>query len=139
MSELLDLVHTLYRGMETNDLDLAMSVFDPDVETAIPNSSLTGSADLRGLLGAFLTAVPDNRLRIIRHLEDGDTILIEATYSGTHTGPLVSPSGTIPPTEQAFSFPYADVLTARAGKVVTRHIYWDNVTFLSQLGVLPAA
>jgi len=56
-------------------------------------------------------------------------------YSGTHTGPLVGPGGTIPATGRAFSFPFCDVLRAREGKFVSHHIYWDNVTFLAQLGL----
>jgi predicted ester cyclase len=92
-----------------------------------------------GLLGAFLTAVPDNRLTVSRTVQQGETIVIEATYSGTHTGPLAGPDGSLPPTGLTFAFPYVDILTAREDKIVTRNIYWDNMTFLSQLGALPAA
>ena len=74
---------------------------------------------------------------MLRTFEVGDTIIVEGTYSGTQTGPLVGPGSTIPATGKAFSFPYVDILQARDGKVISHRIYWDNVTFLSQLGVLP--
>ena len=38
---------------------------------------------------------------------------------------------------RAFSFPYVDIVTARDGKVVSHRVYWDNVTFLAQLGLMP--
>jgi ketosteroid isomerase-like protein/mannose-6-phosphate isomerase-like protein (cupin superfamily) len=139
ISALPDLVHTLYRGMESDDIDLVMSVFAPDVEVTVPGGSLKGTGEVRGLLGAFLTAVPDNRLTVSRAVQQGETIVIEATYSGTHTGPLAGPDGSLPPTGLTFAFPYVDILTAREDKIVTRNIYWDNMTFLSQLGALPAA
>lgn len=137
MSELQDLVRTHYDGFQTGDLDAAMSVFDPDVETQTPNGAMKGIDEFRALNQAFLTAAPDQRLEVLRTFEDGDTIIVEGTYSGTQTGQLVGPHSTIPATGKAFSFPYADILQVRDGKVISHRIYWDNATFLAQLGVLP--
>jgi predicted ester cyclase len=88
-------------------------------------------------MDAFWTAAPDGRHRIVKAHETDDTIVVEGVFSGTHTGPLASPQGPIPATGQAFSFPYADVLQIRDGKVVAHSVYWDNMTFLGQLGLLP--
>ena len=137
MSELLDIVKTHYRGMETGDSDLGVAGFDPDVVTQTPNGTLKGIDEFRGLLEVFWTAAPDARHQIASTHEAGDTIIVEGVYAGTHTGPLMSPDGTIPPTGKAFSFPYADVLQCRDGKVVAHNVYWDNMTFLGQLGLLP--
>jgi ketosteroid isomerase-like protein len=133
MSQLQQMLETHYAGVNAGDLDLALSVFDPKCETMTPH----GAMELRAMGEAFRTAAPDNRLKAIRTIEAGDTIIVEGEYSGTHTGPLAGPNGTIPATGRAFSFPYCDVLQARDGKFVSHHIYWDNVTFLAQLGLLP--
>ena len=137
MSELEQMVKVHYAGINVGDLDAALSVFDPDCEIVTPNGTMRGVAAQRALGEAFRTAAPDNRIDATHTFEAGDTIIVEGIYSGTHTGPLVGPDGEIPATGRSFSFPYCDVLQARDGKFVSHHIYWDNVTFLAQLGVLP--
>lgn len=136
MSAMLDLVKAHYAATTRGDLDAATDGFDPEVETVTPNGTLKGVDEFRALGQAFLTAVPDQRLELIRSFEVGDTLIVEGVYSGTHTGPLVGASGTIPATGNAFAFPFVDIFEVRAGKCVSHRIYWDNVTFLSQLGVM---
>jgi steroid delta-isomerase-like uncharacterized protein len=137
MSQLEQMLNVHYAGVNSGDLDAAMSVFDPDCETVTPNGPMTGVAAQRAFAEAFRVAAPDNQLKPLRTFESGDTVIVEGVYSGTHTGPLAGPGGTIPATGRAFSFPYVDVLQARDGKFVSHRIYWDNVTFLAQLGLMP--
>lgn len=137
MTQLQDLLKAHYDAINAGDLDAAAAVFDPDVQTETPSGALKGIDEFRALGEAFQTAAPDNRMRVVNSYESGDTIIVEGVYSGTHTGPLVGPAGTIPATGNAFAFPYVDILRARDGKFVTHHIYWDNMAFLAQLGVLP--
>jgi steroid delta-isomerase-like uncharacterized protein len=137
MSQLENLLNTHYAALNAGDLDTAVSVFDADCETVTPDGPLKGAAAFRAMGEAFRTAAPDNRIEAVRTFETGDTIIVEGVYSGTHTGPLASPAGSIPATGRAFSFPFCDVLRAQDGKFVSHHIYWDNVTFLAQLGLLP--
>jgi steroid delta-isomerase-like uncharacterized protein len=137
MSELQRMLDTHYAGVNAGDIDAALSVFDPDCEIVTPDGPMRGVAAQRALGEAFRTAAPDNQLKALRTFESGDTIVVEGVYTGTHTGPLVGPNGTVPATGRAFSFPYCDVLQARDGKFVSHRIYWDNVTFLGQLGLLP--
>jgi len=136
MTQLQDLLKAHYDAINAGDLDAASAVFDRDVQTETPSGALKGIDEFRALGEAFLTAAPNNRMRVVNFYESGDTIIVEGLYSGTHTGPLVGPAGAIPATGNAFSFPYVDILQARDGKFVTHHIYWDNMGFLAQLGVL---
>ena len=137
MSELARMVDVHYSGVNSADLDKALSVFDEDCEIVTPNGTVRGIRAQRALAEAFAVAAPDNRLTAVRTVEAGDTIVVEGVYSGTHTGPLAGPAGTVPATGKAFSFPYCDILQARDGKFVSHHVYWDNATFLAQLGILP--
>src|SRR2546430_11574190 len=137
MSQLEQMLQTHYAGVNSGDLDAALSVFDPECEIVTPDGTMTGAAAQRAIGETFRTAAPDNRLKALRTFEAGDTIVVEGVYSGTHTGPLVGPAGTIPATVRAFSFPYVDVLQAHDGMFISHRIYWDNVTFLAQLGVMP--
>ena len=138
MSDLLSMVHGHYAALNHGDLDEATAYFDDDVETITPGGTLHGVAAFRALGEGFLAAVPDMHHDIVRTFEDGDTIVVEGVYSGTQTGPLQSPQGTIPASGNAFAFPYVDILQAKDGKCVSHRVYWDNVTFLAQIGAIPA-
>jgi steroid delta-isomerase-like uncharacterized protein len=137
MSDLQELLRTHYEGVNSGDLDKALSVFDPDCEIVTPQGPMRGAAAQRALGEAFRAAAPDNRLEALRTFEDGDTIIVEGVYSGTHTGDLAGPGGTIPASGRTFSLPYVDLFQARAGKIVAHRIYWDNATFMAQLGATP--
>ncbi|MFF0488733.1 ester cyclase [Nocardia sp. NPDC003482] len=138
MSELLDFVTAHYNGLESGDVDLAASPFSADVASEFPSGPLAGIDALRGLIQAFITAFPDLRIERRNVWQDGDTAIAEITFSGTHTGPLATPAGEVPPTGRAVRFPLVDTFTMRDGKVVEHRGYWDNAAFLTQLGLLPA-
>jgi ketosteroid isomerase-like protein len=140
MSILLDLVHSHYRGLETGDLELATAPFADNVATETPSGVMEGIEAFQALAQAFFTAAPDMKLAIRNTWEVGDTVIVEGLYSGTQTGPLATPDGgEIPATGRSFTFPYVDILRAEDGRFIEHRVYWDNVTFLSQLGLLPPA
>jgi steroid delta-isomerase-like uncharacterized protein len=139
MSDLQRLVRIHYQGVNSGDLDTAASVFAEDCENTSPYGTLKGIDAFRQMGEAFQAAAPDNRLEALRTWEAGDTVIVEGVYTGTHTGPLAGPGGVIPPSGRSFSLPYVDIFQARDGKFVSHRIYWDNATFLAQLGILPAA
>jgi steroid delta-isomerase-like uncharacterized protein len=138
MSDLLSMVHGHYDALNHGDMDAAAAYFDDDVETITPGGTLQGLSAFRALGEAFLRAVPDMRHEIVRTFEDGDTIIVEGVYSGTQTGPLESPQGTVPASGNAFAFPFVDLMQARNGTCVSHRVYWDNVTFLAQIGAVPS-
>jgi len=62
----------------------------------------------------------------------------EVRFSGTHTGPLASPGGKIAPTGRPFAFDYLHVSRLAGDQIASDHIYFDQLGFLNQLGLLPA-
>jgi steroid delta-isomerase-like uncharacterized protein len=137
MSELEQIRDTHYRGLSSNDLDLATSVFAENVVTTTPQGVMQGLPAFRQFGETFAAAVPDASIRADRTFESGDTIISEGSYSGTHTGDLVTPAGTIPSTGRTFSFPFVDIMQVTDGKVASHRIYWDMMGFMAQLGVPP--
>ena len=135
MTALLELVQQHYRYIAEGDMDSAVELFDPEVETVTPGGVLKGLDEFRMLGETFKTAMSDMRHDIIRSFEVGDTIIVESIFSGRHTGPMVTPEGTIPPSGNQVSFAYADFLQARDGRFVAHRIYWDNLALMAQLGV----
>ena len=138
MSELQRLVRIHYQGVNSGDLDMAASVFAEDCQTTSPYGAITGIEAFRQMGEAFRAAAPDNRIEALRTWQDGDTVIVEGVYTGTHTGPLAGPGRVIPATGRSFTLPYVDIFQARDGKLVSHRMYWDNAMFLAQLGVLPA-
>jgi steroid delta-isomerase-like uncharacterized protein len=83
-------------------------------------------------------AFPDAKGTIGKAIESGDTVVLEITWEGTHTGPLVGAQGTIPPTRKKVRIPAVEVVSFKGDKVVETKHYFDQMTMLAQLGVLPA-
>jgi predicted ester cyclase len=83
-------------------------------------------------------AFPDLKHQILTTVQPGDAVAAEARFTATHTGPLASPNGDIPPTGKPVTLDYVDVARFADGRITSEHIYFDQVAFLSQLGLLPA-
>ena len=137
MGDMQSIVRTHYDAFNDGDLDRAMSVFDADCELVTPLGPARGVAEHRAFLEGYFAAFPDSRVEALRTFFTGDTIIVEGVYSGTQTGELAGPGGTVPATGKHVSVPYADFFHVRGGVVVSHRIYWDNAGFMAQLGVLP--
>ena len=85
----------------------------------------------------FLRAFPDLNHQILATVQAGDAVATEARFTATHTGPLASPGGDIPPTGKPVALDYVDITLFTDGRIASEHIYFDQVAFLSQLGLLP--
>jgi len=86
---------------------------------------------------AVAQAFPDSRLEVHTLIEAGNRVVVEGAYAGTHTGPLASPQGTVPPTGRTLALPYCEVFEVSAGRIASKHVYYDQMTFAAQLGLLP--
>jgi predicted ester cyclase len=70
----------------------------------------------------------------------GDQVVYETTWTGTHAGPLTAPDGqTIPPTGRSVAMPACLVVRVADDRIVEQHHYFDMVTMLSQLGLMPGS
>lgn len=65
--------------------------------------------------------------------------LLEIVWQGTQDGAFTGPTGTLPPTNKFQKTPAAMVVRFKNGKVGEIHHYFDMLSFLTQLGALPAA
>lgn len=89
---------------------------------------------------AWRAAFPGMRGEVESLIAAGDQVAYETIWKGTHTGPLTSPDGqTIEPTGKAVQLPACLVVTVRDNRIVEQHHYFDMVTLLTQLQVMPGA
>lgn len=138
MSDVLTLAHTHYTGIESHDVELALSPFAADVSVELPSGPLEGVEALRAVVQGFITAFPDLKLSVRNSWEVDRAVIVEVDFHGTHTGPLPTAQGDVGPTGRTLSFPLVDIfVTGDDGKVVEHRVYWDNASFLAQLGLMP--
>ena len=124
---------------EAGDFAQLGTVMQPDAAATMPGGmQFRGPDELRPLLEAFHEAFPDLRHQIVDIVESGDKIAVELRIACTHTGTLRTPQGDVPPTGRSVAWEQIDFVTLRDGKVATWHTYFDQMAFLTQLGLLPA-
>jgi steroid delta-isomerase-like uncharacterized protein len=82
-------------------------------------------------------AFPDTRATVNRVHSDGQTVTLEVTVEGTHTGPLNMGAGKeLSPTNRSVSVRSCEVYEIADGKIQQVRIYYDMMTFLKQLDAM---
>lgn len=138
MSEARELVEQHNRIFNERAWTQASQVCSPDVVMVEPSAgTVHGLEAFIGYAQGFAQAFPDSRLKVDTLIEAGNRVVVEGAYTGTHTGPLASPNGTVPPTGLTLTLPYCEVFEVSAGRIASKHVYYDQMTFAAQLGLLP--
>jgi steroid delta-isomerase-like uncharacterized protein len=135
MSELADLVRRNFDAIESSDWDGVAANFDPSCDFSAPGYSARGGEAAAAWMRPFVEAFPDIKHRVIDPLESDGRIAFELEITGTHTAPLVSPQGEVPPTGQQIRLAAANLWTVDGGKIASYHIYFDQMSFMGQLGL----
>jgi predicted ester cyclase len=89
---------------------------------------------------ALVTAAPDRRSSEVMLIAEGDHVVEQATYTGTHTGTWRNPDGAeIPATGKKLNFSFVGVFQVANGKISSIRLYYDQVEVFMQLGLMPGA
>jgi ketosteroid isomerase-like protein len=137
MSDAKQLTDRFWALFEEGKLTELAEIMDPDVHFKMPGYDTRGRAPLLQMLEAYKRAFPDLKHQPHHWVENGDTYAVELTATGTHTGPMQTPQGTIPPTGNKVSFDSCDYIRVARGRIVSWHVYHDSVPFLTAMGLLP--
>jgi steroid delta-isomerase-like uncharacterized protein len=85
---------------------------------------------------SFVRAFPDVQLTVKNLIESDGWVAFEAEFEGTHQAPLEGPGGAIPATNRRITGKAAEILRIENGKVTEERLYFDQLDFLTQLGVI---
>jgi predicted ester cyclase len=121
-----------------NDGDSSADPWAADAELVAPAGQARGRDNVIGFLSVFYEAFPDLRLELEQLLTDGPAAAAEGTLLGTHDGVLHTPNGDVAPTGRAVELRWAAVYLTDGATLKSEHLYFDQLDFLGQLGLLPA-
>jgi steroid delta-isomerase-like uncharacterized protein len=82
-------------------------------------------------------ALPDLQGKIVNAVVSGNTVIQELAWEGTHSGTLLLPAGSYPPTDRRMAMRAIQVLVFEGDKVKEGRHYFDALTLLQQIGAMP--
>jgi steroid delta-isomerase-like uncharacterized protein len=137
MSEARDLAEAHIRAFNERAWNRAAEIYAPDLITVEPGGTTHGIDAFVSHGQGFAAAFPDSRMEVTTIIESGRHAVAEGVYTGTHTGPLTTPQGEVPPTGRTLQLPICLVFEVAAGRITSNHAYYDQMTLAAQLGLLP--
>ena len=120
-----------------NDRDSRADPWAADAELVAPGGQASGRDDVLRFLGVFYEAFPDLRLEVNKLLTDGSAAAAEGTLVGTHDGVLHTPNGDVAPTGCVVELRWAALYVTDGDTLKSEHLFFDQMDFLGQLGLLP--
>ncbi|MGW7429650.1 ester cyclase [Streptomyces sp. NPDC054861] len=122
------------------DLEAIAGLFAEDAVAYTPDGGeMRGREAIVEYWRLMTEAVPEATYTSLHAYEVGDTAIDEGIYSGRNTGPIALPTGeTLPPTDKHLTMRGIDLATVADGRIVSYRLYFDQMEFLDQLGLLPA-
>jgi steroid delta-isomerase-like uncharacterized protein len=112
----------------------AMLASDSRYDELGTQRKIEGPEKIVELFKAWKTAFPDAVGTVTSSVASGNMAVLEVTWKGTHTGPLVTAEGTIPASGTRQETPAAYFFTVEGDKVKESRHYFDSMTLLKQIG-----
>jgi steroid delta-isomerase-like uncharacterized protein len=129
----------LHAAFSEGKLDRCLEVASDDIEVVFQAAGqmARGREGFLQFMQGFKTAFPDIAIRHVHAFAAGDQVAVEFVWSGTHTGPLATPAGNIPPTGKKVSDgAVCEIVTWGNGRVTRIVNYQDFGSVLRQLGIV---
>jgi ketosteroid isomerase-like protein len=122
-------------SMVKGDLDKAP--YAEDAETSDPSGKFKGKKQIVDSFKVWKTAFPQGTGEVTNQIAMGEHVTSEVIYKTTHTGPFVSPTGTIQATNKPVVLKTVLITTFRNGLIQRARTYFDQSDLMTQLGVTP--
>ena len=133
------LIQTLLDAFNAKDTNphAAMSTDDFEVLDVPSGMTLRGPDGHRQFVQSWMTAFPDGQVQATSLFATDDQGHLEYIARGTNTGPFPYASSQIPPTGGRVEFRVCAGFQFKDGKVARAHYYYDLLSVLQQLGLVP--
>jgi steroid delta-isomerase-like uncharacterized protein len=100
---------------------------------------MQGIDDVLSVWKGWATAFPDSRATFEAAHVSGDTVILELTWRGNHTGLLKTPTGEIPATGKPMQMRACQIIEVADGKTQRIRQYFDMATLMAQIGTSAAS
>jgi predicted ester cyclase len=128
------------KAFNAHDMEALARDAAPDIEATAPGDiKLKGPQALKEYNQNFVTAFPDARVEAKNIFTQGNTVIVEGVFTGTHDGTLKTPMGDVPATGRKVRGEYIQILEIDRGLVKRDNLLYDQVQLMTQLGMAPAA
>jgi steroid delta-isomerase-like uncharacterized protein len=133
------IIRKLFDAFNSKDYDTieALAADDFELIDCASGEKFTGPEGSRRNAEGWLTAFPEVRIELLNVVASGDWAVAEAVGRGTHSGPLHTPMGEVPPTGKQMELHFCSLIKVREGKIVEGRDYYDAMTVANQLGLIP--
>ncbi|MEU0393643.1 nuclear transport factor 2 family protein [Streptomyces sp. NPDC006208] len=123
----------------TPDLKAIAALFAQDAVAVTPDAGeITGRDNIVEYWRQMTDAVSETTYERVAAYESGNTAIDEGIFGGRNTGPLQLSSGELlPPTGNVIRIRGCDFATVQDGLIVNYRVYFNQLDFLEQLGLLP--
>lgn len=121
-------------------LDKYLAAFTADVEVMDVPSGATfyGPDGIKRLRLFFVEDFPDSRVELTRVFATEDQAALEGIWYWNDTAPVYLPAGALPGMRRQGELRFCYVYQIRQGKIASAHSYYDMLTQMEQLGLVPA-
>ncbi len=127
------------KALNARDMEGLLANQHADAELLIPGGvTLHGHEQIAQYTEALWNAFPDGAFSFAGQVLADDAAATELVFTGTHTGPLATPNGEIPPTGRRVTIHSVSILRFKDGLIASEHAYLDQLEFMTQLGLTPA-
>ena len=143
---MLELVRKHLAAFGTSDWETYKADLAPDAtyEEVATGQVSKGRDQYVEAVKRWKTPFPDARMNVLNAYSIGDIVVSELEWVGTHAGPLPTPFGILPPTNQVGSVKAVLINKLKDGKIIEARHYFDLMTVFMQagagaaIGALPA-
>ena len=135
--QLIDAAKAIFLAYNDKNWTAVRAAMTPDFvyDEVATARKVQGADEVIAVWQGWATAIPDSKATFHQALTSGNTVVLEHTWTGTHSGPLQTPTGTIPATGKSINLRACAVVEIAGDKAKLQRHYFDMATMLAQLGV----
>jgi len=132
----IEIVQRHYANVSAGTIEHDREIVSKDIiHESLVAGTVKGLENFLSRIKGFKQSFPDLQFDLRTIAETGDIVMVEGLFTGTNTGPMSGPGGTVPATGKTVRLPFVDVWKISNGQISENRIYYDQVTFLGQLGL----
>ncbi|MFI7552487.1 ester cyclase [Micromonospora sediminimaris] len=128
------LIQQQYEMLLRRDVARLPELYATDAHYAMPGVTVRPT-ELPALLRTWTGAFPDLRVDPLGAVRTAGGAAVEHLLTGTHTGVLHTPFGTVAPTGRDVAWEVVDVVRVRRGRIAAWRSYFDWGQLMTLLGL----